>query len=227
MTVKINFLPALPCLAAVLALAVAGAAQSGRPMPPPGPGGNPPPAQQDMKSPGRDDFGPGRGRGFKGRRGPGLGPGGPEEGMRPDGMQRRRGGKGPGMAFIGLGLTDEQKTKIQGFMNSAKPAQAQREEMRSLAMAARAGLLTEAQRARMKALGDERKAKQENVRTQVLGVLTPEQKAKLEERRAMQMRRQGMRQRPQQMRRGRMDGRRPGRVDGPRRRQGPPRMREE
>lgn len=172
--------------------------------------------KQDAPPPqGPEGFGPGKGMG-PGRMGPGMmGPGmmgrqgfrpgqgrgegfGPGQGMGPGRMGGKR---GHGMMFLGLGLTDDQKTKIQGIMKSAKPTDAQRDEMRSLMQAARAGLLTEAQQTRLKAIRDEQRTKREANHTQVMAILTAEQKAKLEERRFMQMRRDN-RQRPQMRRKG-------------------------
>lgn len=177
----------------------------------------PPRGPEDFRP--RGGMGPGKGMGPKGFR---PGPGGPDGFGAPRGMGARK-QRGPGMMFFGLNLSDEQKTKIQAIMKSARPTDAQREEMKSLMMAARAGLLTEAQQARMKAARDERRTKGESIRTQLMGVLTPEQKGRLEERRAMQMR-QRMRDRGPQNRRG-GDGnlRKPGRRQGPAGdRQGPP-----
>ncbi|HQX54620.1 MAG TPA: Spy/CpxP family protein refolding chaperone [Pyrinomonadaceae bacterium] len=123
------------------------------------------------------------------RRGMGQG----EFGHKGMGGQRRgmgmRQGAGMGRMLQGLDLTDAQKTQIQSIMAADKPSQESREEMRTLMMAKRNGTLTTAQNERFAAMGTERKAKGKAIHEQVMGVLTAEQKAKIE------TRKQEMRQR--------------------------------
>lgn len=112
---------------------------------------------------GRGQFGPGQ----MGRRG---GPG----------MMRR--GGGIGMMLHGLNLTDDQKTQIQSILAANKPAQGNREEIRTLMMARQAGLLTTAQQARLTAIRTAGQEKARGIHEQILGVLTAEQKATIEQR---------------------------------------------
>jgi len=112
------------------------------------------------------------GRGKFGRRGFGGRMAGP-------GMRQ---GRKAGMMFHGLDLTDAQKTQIQSIMSANKPNQEAREEMRTLMMARRAGVLTTAQQERLTAIQTQRQEKGRAVHEQLLGVLTAEQKAKIEQR---------------------------------------------
>lgn len=225
MSMKIKFFTAAISSIAVFALSGMAIAQTKKPQAPaPKTEQKTPEAQQDAPPPrGPEGFRPRMGPGPRGEMGFRQGPA-QDRGMRRGKMNGKRGIGGPGMMFLGLGLTDDQKSKIQAIMKAAKPSDAQREEMRSLMMSARTGLLTDAQQARMKAVRDERMAKRDGIRSQVMGVLTPEQKGKLEERRFNQMRRNKMQRGPQQ-RRGRIEQRGPGRGPagpGRERRQGPP-----
>ncbi|CAN5617980.1 hypothetical protein BH10ACI3_BH10ACI3_03530 [soil metagenome] len=95
------------------------------------------------------------------------------------GMQHKR---GMAMMFRGLDLTDAQKTQIQGILSANKPNQANREEMRTLMMAKRNGLATAAQTERLTAIKAQQQQKMTGLHEQVLGILTPEQKAKMEAR---------------------------------------------
>jgi Spy/CpxP family protein refolding chaperone len=118
--------------------------------------------------------------------GRGMGPG-------RQGMMRR--GGGIGMMLRGLDLTDDQKTQIQGILASNKPAQDNSQEMRTLRMAQRNGILTAAQQERLTAIRTAAKAKGQSVHDQILAVLTPEQKTKLDARKqAMQQRMQQWKQ---------------------------------
>jgi Spy/CpxP family protein refolding chaperone len=101
------------------------------------------------------------------------------------GMGERRGrgmrGHGAGMMFRSLNLTDAQKTQIQSIMAANKPSQATREEMKTLMMAKRTGVLTTAQQERLAAIKTANQAKRQTVHEQFLGVLTTEQKAQIEQ----------------------------------------------
>lgn len=113
-------------------------------------------------------------------------------------MGQRRGGhgefgaqrRGPGMKrggmmlmmLRGLELTDAQKTQIQSIMAANKPGQESREEMRTLMMAKRTGTLTTAQQERLTAIKTAAETKRQSVHQQIIGVLTPEQKAKIDQR---------------------------------------------
>lgn len=130
--------------------------------------------------------------------GRGMGPGrmGGREGGQ--GMMKRHGG-GMRMMLRDLDLTDAQKLQIQSIMAAKKPDQANREEMRTLRMAKRMGVLTAVQQERMTAIRTANQAKGQLVHEQILAVLTPEQKAKIEARKQqMQQRMQERKQMRQQ-----------------------------
>lgn len=91
-------------------------------------------------------------------------------------------GRGMGMMLHGLDLTDAQKTQIQSIMAANKPTQEARDEMRTLMMAKRTGTLTTDQQSRLTALRTGAEQKRIAVHEQILSVLTPEQKAKLDQR---------------------------------------------
>ncbi len=114
-----------------------------------------------------DEFGRGMGRrGFGMRRGMGM-----------------RGFGRPMMMARGLGLTEAQKAQIRSIREANRPSEALREEIRSLVEARRSGSMTEAQRTRVTQLKQEARARRENIRSQILAILTPEQRAVLERRR--------------------------------------------
>jgi len=132
-------------------------------------------------------------------------------------FQMNRQGQAPMRSrFADLGLTDAQKEQIQAIMKSSRPSTAQREEMKSLAAARKAGVATAAQDARLQAIQNENKAKRDQVRNQIIAILTPEQKQRFESRPEPRQR-PGM-GRPGFGPGGRGQGQQPGR-------QGPPRPR--
>lgn len=119
--------------------------------------------------------------------------------MRHDGIGRGMGGermgrRGPGFELRGINLTDTQKEQIRQIHEANKPSQALLDEMRTLQEARRNGTLTADQTTRLKSLRDEAQAKGSSVQGQILAVLTPEQRAQLEQRR------QQMRQRMEERR---------------------------
>src|SRR3989442_13456519 len=109
------------------------------------------------------------GRGGPGRRGHGPGgPGGP-------------GMLGPG-ALRELNLTDDQKQKIQKIREANfENAKTQREELRQLMQKRFQGTLTADEEARAKTLHEQMQASMKDTESKIAGILTPEQKAKLEE----------------------------------------------
>ncbi len=131
-----------------------------------------------FERPNKGERGMGRGQFGRGQ----MGRGQMGQGMRHGGRGMMHRGRGMRMMLHGLDLTDAQKTQIQSIMAANKPAQENREEMRSLRMAKRNGVLTAAQQERLTAIRTAGKAKGQAVREQILGVLTPEQKAKIEQR---------------------------------------------
>lgn len=98
-----------------------------------------------------------------------------------------------------LNLTDAQKTQIHSIMEANKPDQAVREEMKTLFEAKQNGTLTADQQARFDALKEQSKAKMQAVHAEIMGVLTAEQKAQLEQKKQeMKQRRDEHRQQREQ-----------------------------
>ena len=109
------------------------------------------------------------GRGGPGRRG--HGPGGPG---------------GPGMLGSGalreLNLTDDQKQQIQKIREANfESTKTQREELRQLMQKRFQGTLTAEEQARAKTLHEQMQASMKDTESKIAAILTPEQKAKLEE----------------------------------------------
>ena len=97
-----------------------------------------------------------------------------------------RGPGGPGMlglaALRELNLTDDQKQQIQKIREanfaSTKP---QREELRQLMQKRFQGTLTAEEQARAKTLHEQMQTSMKDTESKIAAILTPEQKAKLEE----------------------------------------------
>jgi protein CpxP len=122
-------------------------------------------------------------------------------GMR--GMRGGRGGEFRGMHGLrGIELTDAQKEQIRQIHEANKPTEAQMAEMKAFRETRKAGgEITEAQREQMKAFREQMRAKHELVRSQILAILTPEQRQQLEAKKAeMQKRREEFRQQRQEWR---------------------------
>lgn len=119
--------------------------------------------------------------------------GGRGEGMR---GEKRGGGKFGMRGLRGLNLTDEQKEQVRNIMETNRAAnQASREEFRTLRQARRGGTLDATQQARLKALKDQMKQNAEAIQTQVLAILTADQRTQLEQQKEeMRNRRQERRQ---------------------------------
>jgi Spy/CpxP family protein refolding chaperone len=95
---------------------------------------------------------------------------------------RRRGMMGAFRALRQLNLTDAQKEQARSIIQSNfASTKATREELAKLWMQRREGTLTAEQIARAKELRAQLQASRKGVRTQLTGILTPDQKAKLEE----------------------------------------------
>jgi Spy/CpxP family protein refolding chaperone len=110
--------------------------------------------------------------------------GGQQQG--PAGMKRRamrrRAQMGMFRALRQLNLTDQQRQQARTIMQTNfKNTQAQRQELRQLMQQRRAGTLDAAGQARAKELRGQFLEGRKTVRTQLAALLTPEQKAKLEE----------------------------------------------
>lgn len=116
------------------------------------------------------------------------------------GMMGRHGG-GMGMGLLrGIELTDAQKAQIKAIHEANKPNPTDFEAMKSIREARKSGAaITDEQKAQMKQFREARKAKMQQVHQQILGILTPEQKAQLEARKTeMQNRREQFRQKRQE-----------------------------
>ena len=108
---------------------------------------------------------------------------------RRDGMRGREGREGVGRRGGGLrrimrelNLTEEQRQQSRAIMQRRlSSTKSQREELFNLREKRIAGTFTAADEARAKALHQEIRTAMEGVRTEMAGVLTAEQKAKLEE----------------------------------------------
>ena len=112
-----------------------------------------------------------------------------------------RGGDRAGLRGLrGIELTEAQKAQIKQIHEANRPDPALFEELKAIREARRSGgTITEDQKARMRTLRDQMRAKSESVRQQVLAVLTPEQRQQLETRKAeMQKRREEKRQQRRQ-----------------------------
>ena len=99
-------------------------------------------------------------------------------------MMRRR---GMHRGLRQLNLTEQQRQQMRSLAQSqSQSTQALRQELRQLAQKRRAGNLTDAETARMKELRQQMMQSRQAAHSQMQGLLTPEQKAKLDE---MKMRR--------------------------------------
>lgn len=104
---------------------------------------------------------------------------------RMEGRHRKRGGDRMMMRELrGIKLSDAQKEQIRIIQETYKPSQPEMDEMRMLMKAKRDGTATEEQKARITSLDAARKQRMETIHTQILGVLTSEQKAQIEKRKA-------------------------------------------
>ena len=97
-------------------------------------------------------------------------------------MRRRAMRGGMLRGFRELNLTDQQKQQLRSIRQTqGQGSQAQREEMRQLMQKRRTATLTSQEEARAKELRQQLMQSRQGVRTQLMTVLTAEQKAKLEE----------------------------------------------
>ena len=100
-----------------------------------------------------------------------------------------RGHRGPGRMGMmgglrGIELTDAQKEQLKAIHEANKPNEATMTEMRTIMAAKRDGTITEEQTARLQSLRTEQRTKMESVRMQIEAILTPEQKAQIEQKKA-------------------------------------------
>jgi len=97
-----------------------------------------------------------------------------------------RGPGGPGMlglaALRELNLTDDQKQQIQKITEANfESTKTQREELRQLMQKRFQGTLTAGEQARAKTLHEQMQTSMKDTESKIAAILTPEQKAKLEE----------------------------------------------
>lgn len=113
-----------------------------------------------------------------------------DRGNRPDRIGRRggpdkmRGRERHGMrgALRELNLTDAQKEQVRAAVQrNMEGTKAQREELRQLAEKRRQGTLTPEEQARARSLHEEISKSMRNSHADLFAILTPEQKARLEE----------------------------------------------
>lgn len=102
-------------------------------------------------------------------------------------MGRKFGGrhaKRGGFGLRGIELTDAQKAQIKSIHEANKPDQATMTELKAIRDARKAGTeLTADQKARVQAFREQAHSKAKSVHEQILAILTPEQRAKLDARR--------------------------------------------
>jgi len=129
-----------------------------------------------------------------------------------DGFARRHGNRGGfGMMGVlrGVDLTDAQKAQLKSIREANKPDAAVMQEMRTIAKAKRDGTITADQQARLTALREQARAKGASIHQQIEGILTAEQKAKIE------ARKQEMKQRFEKRREQRLEKKAPVTTDKP------------
>ena len=80
-----------------------------------------------------------------------------------------------------LNLTDAQKTQVHAIMDANKPDKATMEEFETLGKAKHDGTITAAQQERLNVLRTQAQEKRQSVHQQIMAILTPEQKAQLEQ----------------------------------------------
>jgi Spy/CpxP family protein refolding chaperone len=94
---------------------------------------------------------------------------------------QRDGGFGPGF-LRELNLTDDQQQQVRTIIQqSFASSKATREELRQLAEKRRQGTLTTEEEARARTLHEQMRASMKETETKIVSILTPEQKAKVEE----------------------------------------------
>jgi Spy/CpxP family protein refolding chaperone len=103
---------------------------------------------------------------------------------RRENRRRLRGDRAGALAQINL--TDAQKEQMRTIMqNQSQSTRMQREELRNLMQQSRAGTLSAEQQARAKELRQQLLESRKGTRGQMMNILTAEQKAKLDETRAL------------------------------------------
>ena len=116
-----------------------------------------------------------------GKRGMGRGEFGGKFGR--GGHRGMMGHRGMGM-FRFVELTEAQKVQLKAIHEANKPSQELREEMMTLHAAKRAGTITADQQLRIDTLKTQAKERHASVKSQIEAILTPEQKAQIETKKA-------------------------------------------
>lgn len=115
------------------------------------------------------------------------------------GRRGMRGGHGGFGMLRGIELTDAQKAQIKTIMDANRPSEGEMQEMKSIMETRRnGGTLTDDQKARIKELREQHRAKFEAVHQQILAILTPEQKQQLEQRQQEMKQRRELRRQQRQ-----------------------------
>lgn len=123
----------------------------------------------------------------------------------------RRGGKRNGMGrgqrggdimrvLERLNLTDTQKQQVRTILEANRPNPSEFEEVKGLMEAKRNGTITAEQTEKLKAFHEQMKQKHEQVKTQILAVLTDEQRTEYEKIKAEMKQRREERQKERQER---------------------------
>lgn len=109
-----------------------------------------------------------------------------ENGMKgKHGMHGRGGGKHIMRSLRAIDLTETQKTQIKSLMETNWASfQSTNEELKGLMMKRREGTLTSDDQTRLEQFKNERKAAAEQMKITIMGLLTPEQTAKLDQMKA-------------------------------------------
>lgn len=105
----------------------------------------------------------------------------PSQTNQPMGRRMRRHGA-MGMGGVRqLNLTEQQRTQLRSIIQSQfQSTQSQRQELRQLMEKSRTGTLTDTETARAQELRQQLRQSRQSVHTQMMALLTPEQKAQLE-----------------------------------------------
>lgn len=120
------------------------------------------------------------------------------------GMRGMHGGRGMMRGLHGIDLTENQQMQIKSMMEGHRAGnQQQHEEMRSLMIKKRDGLITESESAQLEKLKNDMRASGDQLRHSILALLTPEQNQKFQQMKAereqrMQERRERREERRQQ-----------------------------
>lgn len=105
------------------------------------------------------------------------------------------------MGMRGIELTESQKAQIKSLHETYKPSAAAMEEMKTLFAAKRSGTITADQQSRLAAIKEQRKVTRQLIHDQMQSILTPEQKAQIEQKKVeMKARREEMKERRKEFR---------------------------